>query len=99
MFCWEPRAGYADYYERALYNSILSSQENARLLITGFGSFGGTSLVRGVTAKLMDNFARRQQGKVLVIRLETLRGAPEGHYRLFVNENQAGAGHARSEDR
>jgi len=26
LFCWEPRAEYADYYERALYNHILSSQ-------------------------------------------------------------------------
>ena len=26
LFCWEPRADYADYYERALYNHILASQ-------------------------------------------------------------------------
>ena len=26
LFCWEPRAEYADYYERALYNQILASQ-------------------------------------------------------------------------
>jgi hypothetical protein len=26
LFCWEPRAEYADYYERALYNHILASQ-------------------------------------------------------------------------
>jgi len=26
LFCWEPRAAYADYYERALYNHILASQ-------------------------------------------------------------------------
>lgn len=26
LFCWEPRAEYADYYERALYNDILASQ-------------------------------------------------------------------------
>jgi len=26
LFCWEPLAGYADYYERALYNHILASQ-------------------------------------------------------------------------
>jgi uncharacterized protein len=26
LFCWEPRAEYADYYERALCNHILSSQ-------------------------------------------------------------------------
>ncbi|GMV97869.1 MAG: glycosyl hydrolase [Phycisphaerae bacterium] len=27
LFCWEPKASYADYYERALYNHILSSQD------------------------------------------------------------------------
>jgi len=26
LFCWAPQADYADYYERALYNHILSSQ-------------------------------------------------------------------------
>ncbi len=26
LFCWEPRAEYVDYYERALYNHILASQ-------------------------------------------------------------------------
>ena len=26
LFCWEPAAEYADYYERALYNHILASQ-------------------------------------------------------------------------
>ena len=26
LFCWDPQAEYADYYERALYNHILSSQ-------------------------------------------------------------------------
>lgn len=27
LFAWEPRAEYADYYERALYNHILASQD------------------------------------------------------------------------
>ena len=27
LFTWEPDAAYADYYERALYNSILSTQD------------------------------------------------------------------------
>jgi hypothetical protein len=27
LFCWEPKAEYADYYERALLNHILSSQD------------------------------------------------------------------------
>jgi DUF1680 family protein len=26
LFCWEPKSEYADYYERALYNHILGSQ-------------------------------------------------------------------------
>ncbi|MCX5675304.1 MAG: glycoside hydrolase family 127 protein [Planctomycetota bacterium] len=26
LFAWQPQAGYADYYERALYNHILASQ-------------------------------------------------------------------------
>ncbi len=26
LFCWNPEAAYADYYERALFNSILSTQ-------------------------------------------------------------------------
>jgi DUF1680 family protein len=26
LFCWDPQAVYADYYERALYNHILASQ-------------------------------------------------------------------------
>ena len=26
LFCWDPRVEYADFYERALYNHILSSQ-------------------------------------------------------------------------
>ncbi len=26
LFCWEPKVEYADYYERALYNHILASQ-------------------------------------------------------------------------
>jgi uncharacterized protein len=29
LFCWEPRAEYADFYERALYNHILASQNPA----------------------------------------------------------------------
>jgi len=27
LFCWAPRVEYADYYERALYNHILASQD------------------------------------------------------------------------
>ena len=27
VFCWDPKAEYSDYYERALYNHILASQD------------------------------------------------------------------------
>jgi DUF1680 family protein len=27
LFCWDPNAEYADYYERAIYNHILASQD------------------------------------------------------------------------
>ena len=27
LFCWDPKAEYADYYERALYNHIFASQD------------------------------------------------------------------------
>ncbi len=29
LFCWDPKAEYADYYERALFNHILASQNPA----------------------------------------------------------------------
>jgi uncharacterized protein len=29
LFCWDPKAEYADFYERALYNHILASQNPA----------------------------------------------------------------------
>ena len=43
LFCWEPRAEYADYYERALYNHILASQNPSTgmmcyFLPLGFGA-------------------------------------------------------------
>ena len=38
LFCWEPRAGLADYYERALYNDILSSQDPSLGMFTYFMS-------------------------------------------------------------
>ena len=33
MYAWEPRAEYMDYYERALYNHILSSQNPANGMV------------------------------------------------------------------
>ncbi len=73
--------------------SFLTEQSNARLLITGFGSFGGSSLIRGVTAELMRHLVRRSHPKVLVIRLDTLPRARAGAYNLHVNEEPAGIIH------
>jgi uncharacterized protein len=38
LFTWEPLVEYADYYERALYNHILASQEPIRGMFTYFMS-------------------------------------------------------------
>jgi hypothetical protein len=38
VFGWEPRADYADFYERALYNDILASQEPKLGMFTYFMS-------------------------------------------------------------
>jgi len=38
VFGWEPRVEYADFYERALYNHILASQEPAEGMFTYFMS-------------------------------------------------------------
>ncbi|MGA2053071.1 MAG: beta-L-arabinofuranosidase domain-containing protein, partial [Opitutales bacterium] len=38
LFCWQPLAGYADFYERALYNHILASQDPATGMMTYFVS-------------------------------------------------------------
>jgi DUF1680 family protein len=40
LFCWEPRARYADYYERALYNQILASQDPATGMMCYFLPLG-----------------------------------------------------------
>jgi hypothetical protein len=40
LFCWQPLAGYADFYERALYNHILASQDPATGMVTYFVSLG-----------------------------------------------------------
>lgn len=36
LFCWEPSASYGDYYERALYNHILASQNPENGMMTYF---------------------------------------------------------------
>jgi DUF1680 family protein len=38
VFGWDPRAEYADFYERALYNDILASQEPKKGMFTYFMS-------------------------------------------------------------
>ena len=38
LFAWEPKAEYADFYERALYNHILASQEPRQGMFTYFVS-------------------------------------------------------------
>ncbi|MBC7794303.1 MAG: glycoside hydrolase family 127 protein, partial [Clostridia bacterium] len=38
LFAWEPKAEYADFYERALYNHILASQEPRHGMFTYFVS-------------------------------------------------------------
>lgn len=40
LFCWEPKAEYADYYERALYNHILASQNPATGMMCYFVPLG-----------------------------------------------------------
>lgn len=42
LFCWEPRAEYADYYERALYNHILASQDPASGMMCYYLPLGPT---------------------------------------------------------
>ena len=41
LFCWEPRAEYADYYERALYNHILASQNPSNGMMIYFLPLAG----------------------------------------------------------
>ncbi len=43
LFCWEPRANVADFYERAMYNHILSSQhpEDGRVIYNLTLEMGG----------------------------------------------------------
>ena len=38
LFTWKPQVEYADYYERALYNHILASQEPEQGMFTYFMS-------------------------------------------------------------
>lgn len=40
LFCWDPRAEYADFYERALYNHILASQDPASGMMCYFMPLG-----------------------------------------------------------
>jgi hypothetical protein len=66
LFCWEPRAGVGDFYERALLNHILSSQnpENGRVtynLSLGMGGFKDFQDPNGFTCCIgtgMENHAQ-----------------------------------------
>ena len=40
LFAWDPRAEYADYYERALFNSILSTQDPKTGMMMYFVTLG-----------------------------------------------------------
>ncbi|MGB0384938.1 MAG: hypothetical protein ACPGWR_08960 [Ardenticatenaceae bacterium] len=67
----------------------LHTKGGTRLFLTGFGSFGGTSLVRSSMKKLMQqNLKNNQASQVLVIRFDTSRRARSGEYQLFINETK-----------
>jgi len=40
LFCWDPKPQYGDYYERALYNSILSTQDPKTGMMMYFVTLG-----------------------------------------------------------
>jgi DUF1680 family protein len=61
LFCWEPKAEYADFYERALYNHILASQNP---------DTGHDVLLRAVTLRIA---ARVQQAQRLLLVLHRHR--------------------------
>ena len=70
-----------------------STRGATRLFLTGFGSFGGTSLVRATTARLLEAVKNNQgeEGEqVFVIRFDTSRRLHSGEYQLFVNEYLVG---------
>ena len=46
LICWDPRAEYADYYERALYNHILASQDPATGMMCYFLPLGSDAKCR-----------------------------------------------------
>ena len=47
LFLWEPKAEYADYYERALYNHILASQDPETGMMLYFAPLNGSPKVFG----------------------------------------------------
>jgi len=56
LFCWEPRAEYADYYERALYNHILASQDPATGMMCYFLPLGHDQKCRKEYSTPEDSF-------------------------------------------
>jgi len=66
----------------------LNREGGSRILLTGFGRFGGTSLVQGITRHLMENFKGRK--KALVIRFDIRPYKQQENYQIFINENKGG---------
>jgi uncharacterized protein len=56
LFCWDPRAEYADYYERALYNHILASQDPVSGMMCYFVPLGFDEKCRKVYCTPEDSF-------------------------------------------
>jgi len=56
LFFWDPRAEYADYYERALYNHILASQDPDTGMMCYFVPLGGGPQCRKAHCTPEDSF-------------------------------------------
>ncbi len=56
LFSWDPRAEYADYYERALYNHILASQNPATGMMCYFLPLGSDAKCRKTYCTPEDSF-------------------------------------------
>jgi DUF1680 family protein len=56
LFCWDPRAEYADYYERALYNHILASQDPVTGMMCYFLPLGSDTKCRKTYCTPEDSF-------------------------------------------
>ena len=71
LFCWEPRAEYADYYDRALHNHILASQNPVDGMMCYF-----LPLSRGgATSVLLKDYPEPQRSQVLDLLFKPKFGA------------------------